>query len=289
MIESPLASAIDRVKDVSRADQPCDALGRRVPEQVVLRHRGGGASVFVQHDHVGDLIRLGQVVRDEHRNLAPLAQCLAELGRQLAPKRCIERRERLVEQQHIGIGRERARERDALLLTARKLRGVPRAERADAQSIDDPFGAFGCAVTPVHSARDAVGDVPRDGHVREERVSLKHVPDAPLLRRQVDALGAVEQRASCRDDAARVGCDEAGDALQGQCLSRTRRPDEGDDRLVARPGRVEYEISELLSCGDAQHQNRSRAARPSASISVRTMPMLTSDRTLAWSSWFACT
>ena len=151
------------------------------------------ASMFVKHHHIGDLIRLGQIVRDEHRNLAPLAQCLAELGRQLAPQRRIQRRERLVEQQHIGIGRERARERDALLLTAGKLRGVPRAERADAQSIDDPSGVFGSRDHSVHFARDAVGDVPRDGHVREERVSLEHVPDAPLLRRQVDALGAVEQ------------------------------------------------------------------------------------------------
>ena len=102
--------------------------------------------------------------------------------------------------------------------------------------------------------------------MREQRVSLKDVPDAPLLRPEVDALGAVEQRASGGDDAARVGRDEAGDALQRQGLSGARRPDERDDRLVAGPGGVEREIAELLACGDAQHQKRSRAARPSASI-----------------------
>ena len=36
-----------------------------------------------------------------------------------------------------------------------------------------------------------------------------------------------------------------------------------------------------FACGDAQHQKRRRAARPSASIRDRTMPMLKSDRTLA--------
>ena len=127
----------------------------------------------------------------------------------------------------------------------------------------------------------AVRHVLRDRHVREQRVSLEHVPDAPLLRPQVDALAAVEQRAPRRDDAAGVGCDEAGDALQRERFSGTRRPDERDDRLVARPGRVEREVPELLACGDAEHQYRSRAARPSASIRNSTMPMLTSDSAFA--------
>ena len=58
-------------------------------------------------------------------------------------------------------------------------------------------------------------------------------------------------------------------------------PDERDDRLVAGPRRVEREISELFARGDAEHQKRSRAARPSASIRNSTMPMLTSDSALA--------
>ena len=39
--------------------------------------------------------------------------------------------------------------------------------------------------------------------------------------------------------------------------------------------------AELLARGDAQHQKRSRAARPSASMRNSTMPMLTSDSAFA--------
>ena len=77
----------------------------------------------IQHgDPIGELQRLFLIVGHEHARQVdvvvqpaqPLPQLLAHLG--------VERAERLVEQQHLRLDRERPRQRDALTLTARELR-----------------------------------------------------------------------------------------------------------------------------------------------------------------------
>ena len=82
------------------------------------------AALVHDHDAVGHLERLLLVVGDEDAREVdlvvqppqPAAQLLAHLG--------VERAERLVEQQHPRLDRERARERHALALAARELRRV---------------------------------------------------------------------------------------------------------------------------------------------------------------------
>ena len=57
----------------------------------------------------------------------PLPQLLPHLG--------VQRAERLVEQQHLRLRRQRARQRDALPLAARQLRRVARAEAFEADQL----------------------------------------------------------------------------------------------------------------------------------------------------------
>src|SRR5262245_45459434 len=76
--------------------------------------------------HDADAIRQREsfflVVRDEHGGDAELALHLPDRAAQLLADFRVERAERLIEQQHLGLVSERARDRDALLLTAGKLR-----------------------------------------------------------------------------------------------------------------------------------------------------------------------
>ena len=72
-------------------------------------------------DLVGDLHRLFLVVRDDHRRRVRLVVEAAEPLPQLGPHAGVERAERLVEQQHRRIDRERAGEPHALPLAAREL------------------------------------------------------------------------------------------------------------------------------------------------------------------------
>ena len=76
-------------------------------------------------DAVGERKRLFLVVRDEDRRDVQLALDLADRAAQFFADLGIERAERLVHQQHFGPMRERARDRDALLLAAGELRGQP--------------------------------------------------------------------------------------------------------------------------------------------------------------------
>ena len=77
---------------------------------------------------VRHLHRLLLVVRDQHgrhvERVVQVAQPLAQLRAHLR----VERAERLVEQQHLGLDRQRPGQRHALALAARELRRVALAQ-----------------------------------------------------------------------------------------------------------------------------------------------------------------
>ena len=85
-------------------------------------------ATLVHHaDPVGDGERLLLVVGDEQRRRADLELHAPDLVAQLHAHLGVERGQRLVEQQHRRLDRERAGQRDALLLAAGELVGVPSA------------------------------------------------------------------------------------------------------------------------------------------------------------------
>ena len=93
------------------------------------------------------------VVRDHRRRGAELAvDALEHLEHELAGLE-VERAGRLVAEQHVGPLGDRARDRDALLLAARELRGevvdaIARGRRGASASA----GSSGCAAISVTSA-----------------------------------------------------------------------------------------------------------------------------------------
>ena len=78
----------------------------------------------MHRDAVGDRERLLLVVRHVQRRDPELELDAPDLLAQLHAHLRVERRERLVEQQHLRLDRERARERDSLLHAARELVGI---------------------------------------------------------------------------------------------------------------------------------------------------------------------
>jgi hypothetical protein len=81
----------------------------------------------------------------------------------------VERRERLVEQQHARAAGQGAGERDALALAAAEPRGELARQVGDAQTLEQRRDLRGAG------ARER--DVALDGQVREERVVLRDVAD----------------------------------------------------------------------------------------------------------------
>ena len=108
-------------RKVLRPTKPGDeAVGRALVEVALAADL---ADLAVGHDHepVGDGERLFLVVRHHDGGEAELALQLADLDPHLLAQLGVEVRQRLVEEEHVGPDRERAGERDALLLAAREL------------------------------------------------------------------------------------------------------------------------------------------------------------------------
>src|SRR5579871_2749661 len=176
-------------------------------------------------DGVGQHARLCRVVRHEQdwnvnalvEGAHLLAQCLAHGG--------VERAERLVEQQQAGIGCQRSRQGDPLLLTARKLHGSLSFQPAELHQVDQlahalsfMLSAFGtpCALATRFQAE---GDVLLDRQVREKRIVLRDVANVALLRREIDARCAVLPDHLVQRDMSGIQREETGDGLQRQALA----------------------------------------------------------------------
>ena len=130
-------------------------------------------------DHADPLGEHGgvlEVVGDEQRRESELAQQLAQLAAHLGLRVRVERGERLVEQQHLRVARERAGERDALALAAGELVGLRVRERVDVQALEQL----------VDARRAAVGDVLRTLMCGKSAYSWKTSPTDAVLRREVD-------------------------------------------------------------------------------------------------------
>jgi len=124
----------------------------------------------------------------------------------------IDVRPRLVEQDELWIRRERARERDALLLAAGELVRVAVAEAAEVDEREHDRHAR----APL-AARQAEADVLGDRQVREERVILEDHAHAAALGRH--PRGAVGDDAVADPHLALVRGLEAGDEAQERRLA----------------------------------------------------------------------
>ena len=108
----------------------------------------------------------------------------------------VERRQRLVEEEHARLERERTCERDPLPLAARQLADVRSGQVRDLEPLEE--------IVDGHAAARAEAHVREDVEMREERVLLEEVADTAPLRRDVDSSVRVEPDAvGERDDAAR--------------------------------------------------------------------------------------
>ena len=177
-------------------------------------------------------------MRHEQRRQRQLGEQLLELAADDAAGVRIERRQRLVEQQHGGVARQRARQGDALALSARQVRRLLRREVRDTEPLEQLVDARNAAERDVRAHR----------HVREERVLLEDEADGARLRRQVDARLRVEPRPLAEGDATAVGCAQAGHRSQHRRLAGPGRADER--HRVALDGQLDVERKRPKAEGD---------------------------------------
>ena len=152
-------------------------------------------------------------MRHEDRRDADRPLDLTNRAAQLVADLRVQRAERLVEQQHAGLMRERASKRDALLLSARELARqslVVAVEGHELQQLVAPAAALGAAHT-ARTQREL--DVVGNGHVPKQRVVLEYEADFALFRAEARDVATVQ------NDAAVIDRRKAGDGAQQRALA----------------------------------------------------------------------
>ena len=177
-------------------------------------------------DAIGHAEGFFLIVRDDDRRDSDRTLNLADGAPQLVANLRVERAERLVEQQHARLVRERASDCDALLLTARKLARQPfvvTLERHEPQQLVATAAAIrGTHATRAQRELDVVGH----GHVPEQRVVLEYEADLALLGTEVRDVAAVKH------DAAVIDRRQARDRAQQRALAAAGRAEENEELAV---------------------------------------------------------
>ena len=174
------------------ARDPRGERAARAGQHVARGPRLDDPALGEHHHPVGEHQRVERGVGDEHGGLLAVAHDPAQ---QRAHGGCgvdVERGERLVEQQEVGIGGERAGQRHPLLLAARHLRGPPPFQRRGVDGREQRPGPL-LGLAPGHAVRPRPErDVGQRRHVREQQRLLGEQPDAAAVRRHVGDVGVTE-------------------------------------------------------------------------------------------------
>ena len=169
---------------------------------VALRHvdddfvdDAAGAPAHDQHA-VGQRHGFRQIVGDEQRGLARELQRLRQVALQHHAGLRVDRRERLVEQQHMRIDGQRARQRHALAHAAGQLVRIVIGKFREIEIFKECLGALPALGRRNTLDFDAEHDVLGDGAPRQQQILLQHEGDMGI--RPVDALAVDEGLALAR-------------------------------------------------------------------------------------------
>jgi hypothetical protein len=165
-------------------------------------------------DAVGEIHRLGDVVRHIDDRLARLAPHVGEQPLHVVAGERVERRERLIHQQHGRIVGERARDRDALLHAAGQVMRIGLAEFFQLHERELPARDV-FALGLGHALHlEPEGDVAERGAPREQlrEILEHHTAVEPVA---VDLLAADADLAAGRTEKARDQIEQRGLAAAG--------------------------------------------------------------------------
>ena len=204
-----------------------------------------------------------------------VGQQLGKLYFQLAAQIAVQSGKGLVQQNGAGLGGKDPGQGGALLLAAGELPGPQR------RCILQPEAAQKILYERLTAilAADGAGDVLPDGHVGEEGVLLKEIAYMPLLGRQVDAGGAVEQDAPVQYDAPLIRPQYAGDALERYGFPAAGSTKQGQRRIARLKLYIQSKVSQALANGNGETHvctSLRRSSRFTASKNIADRAMFTS-------------
>ena len=155
-----------------------DVVVRRVGEDVFRRADLHDAAVAHHGDAIAEEHGLVEVVGDEDDGLLQLLLQFEQLLLHLATDKRVERAERLIHEQDVGVGRERPGDAHALLHPAGQFGGELLGLALETHQGEDLFGLLQPLVLPHTLELERVGDVGGDRAVRQQCEVLEDHRDA---------------------------------------------------------------------------------------------------------------
>ena len=190
--EAHAALGLAAEEQVGRAEKRCDEARRGAGIELIGAADLEEPAEIHDADAVSEREGLLLVMRDEHRRDAKFALHLADRAAQLLADLGVESAEGLIEEQHLGLVCQSARNCNALLLTTGELRRQPfvhALERDQAQKLAAALAPrMGTHAPHAQRKLDVVGY----RHMTKERVVLEHETDVALLRGHVRNVAAVQ-------------------------------------------------------------------------------------------------
>ena len=185
--------------DVAVADEIRDESGLRLVVDILRR----AELEDMPRAHDGHAVAHGQrfllIVGDEDEGDAALALNALEFQLHLAAELEVERAQRLIQQQHIRLVNQRARNRHTLLLAAGEAGNAALFKACQTDQRQHAADLLGGLLLILLAQIRAEGDVLRHIQMRKERIALKHGVDRALIRRQADdVLPLIEDFAAGR-------------------------------------------------------------------------------------------
>ena len=182
-----------RIRYICAADEARHEGGRRLHVELARRGELFDAPMVEHRDTVRHRQRLALVVRHVDEGDAEFLLQALELDLHFLAQLEVERAQRLIEQQHLRMIDERARQRHALSLPAGELRRPALTQRFELHQLEHLARQSLALVARDTAHARTVRDVLQHGHVREQRVVLEDRVDVAVVGRHVGHIRAVEQ------------------------------------------------------------------------------------------------
>ena len=259
-----------------------DPAGSRPARDLRRRARLRDPSAVEDDDVVGEHGRVDRIVRDQQPHARERREVTAEIATHVVPRGGIERGQRLVQEEHRGIGGERSGERDPLRLATRQFAAAGVAPSIEPDALQPLAGPATRLLPAQATSAQAEGDVVDGVEMGEQEVVLEHHADGSPVGRNVDACVRIVVDRAIELDAAGAEAAQPGERAQQRRLARAVGSDDSNGLAGGnREIRIQRETVELDvdRCGQ-RHRAVSHRSR-NAMRTTSEMTSSTNDNTIA--------
>ena len=238
MITQPL-----RARYIFAAGDSCRRGSLRMAEHFFCLTRRGDTALFQNDRLLRETIRLIAAVGHKNNSSRKVRKIFFKFQLHFVAQGAVECRKRLIQKDHFGRACKNPRKRRPLLLSPGKTARITVFQAFKLKPADEILYQRFFSGTGSFAGN---GDVLPHRHVREQRVVLKQVACAALLRAHVDFSAAVKECPPVRDDFTAVRRFDARDHFERHAFTCAGGAENRDSAGAAAPFDLQVQALKLL-------------------------------------------